>query len=230
MGYLPYIIAYFSVVSAILSGFYNLKERPIARTSFKTLASVLFLCTAIFSMYHGGRNESYNILVLTALTAGMLGDIFLSVDGLVIEKYRSYFMVIGSICFGAGHILFAYIFLSLVSAFQFFLLFIIFLLPLLLFLSTKIFKFSFGKYTLAVYKYSILLSIMLLTGINLYFQNRSTGSLLILIASILFTISDACLAIKEFVFKGKHRPLIYIVLITYYIAQNLFALTVMLSV
>lgn len=230
MGYLPYTIASLSVLSAFFSGFFNIRNRPMARTSFKTLASVLFLCTAIFSMYHSGRDQNYTILVLTALTAGMLGDIFLSVDGLVIEKYRPYFMVIGAICFGVGHILFAVIFLSLVSSFELYLLFIIILVPLLLLFSTKIFHLNFGRYKFAVYAYSVLLSIMLMTGINLFIQNGSMGSLLILIAAILFTVSDACLAIKEFAFKGRHSILIYVVLITYYIAQNLFALTVMLSI
>jgi uncharacterized membrane protein YhhN len=230
LGSLPYIIASLSLISAIFSGLFNIKDRPMARTSFKTLASVLFLATAIFSMYQAGKDTNYTIMVLTALTSGMLGDIFLSVDGLVFEKYRNYFMVIGAICFGMGHILFSAIFLSLVGSFEYYLLIIMAIIPILLFLMSKMAKINFGKFTIPVYVYSIMLSLMLITGINLFIQNGTIGALLILIAAILFTISDSCLALKEFAYKGRHKPLIYIVLITYYIAQNLFALTVMLSV
>lgn len=230
MGVIPYVFASLSVISAVLSGYFNTKDRPMARTSFKTLASVLFLATAIFSMKHAGKDANYTILVLTALTAGMLGDIFLSVDGLVFDKYRSYFMIIGAICFGIGHILFAIIFLSLVDSFNYYLLAVAVLVPALLYIITRIKKMSFGKLKIAVYIYSVILSMMLITGINLFIQNRTVGSLLILIAAVLFTLSDSFLAVKEFAYKGRHKGLIYIVLLSYYVAQNLFALTVMLSV
>lgn len=229
MGSLPYIIASLSLISAVFSGYFNVKNRPMARTSLKTLASVLFLATAIFSMFQARKDTTYTVMVLTALTAGMLGDIFLSVDGLVIEKYRNYFKVIGAICFGVGHILFSAIFLSLVDSFEYFLLFIVGAIPVFLFIMSKIAKIDFGKFTTPVYIYSLMLSLMLITGINLYIQNGTVGSLMILIAAILFTISDSCLVLKEFAYNGTHKPLIYIVLITYYVAQNLFALTVMLS-
>lgn len=228
MNIAAYVAAGLSVICGVLSGLFNRLNRPMARTSFKTLGSALFIATALMAYASRGFFAGYFMLVLVALIGGMLGDIFLSVDKLVIEKYRPYFMAIGASCFAVGHIMFAVIFLTVAGAFNYWLLFLLIGFPLLFIVVSTLSKFKFGKLRIGMYAYSFFLALMLVSGVNMYITARSSASILVLVASILFVLSDSIMAFKKFTDNEQNPIHIYSILITYYVAQNLFALTILL--
>ncbi|HQC55212.1 MAG TPA: lysoplasmalogenase [Clostridia bacterium] len=228
MNIAAYITACLSVVSGVLSGYFNRQNKPMLRTSFKTLGSSLFIATALLAFFSRGEFNSYFLFVVIALFAGMLGDIFLSQDGLVKEQYKPYFIAIGATCFAVGHVLFSIIFIYVAKSFNFWLLFIPLIVLALFIAVTIVFKFKLGKLRIPSYAYALFLSVMLIAGINMFITNTSSVfSILALVAAILFVISDTIMGFKKFT-DNEHNPFhVYSILITYYTAQNLFALSIL---
>lgn len=228
MDIAAYITASFSVISGILSGYFNRLNRPMARTSFKTLGSALFIATAILSFFSRGFFNSYFLLVLIALFAGMLGDIFLTLDQIVLAKFKPYFIAIGATCFAVGHVLFSVIFIYVAGTFNYWLLFIPVAFTALFVLITIIFKFKLGKLRIPMYAYALFLSVMLIAGVNMFIINTSSVfSILALVAAILFVISDTIMGFKKFTDNEQNPLHVYSILVTYYTAQNLFALSIL---
>lgn len=222
-----YIICVLSVISALASGFFNLKDDPTKRFVFKLVASLLFCIAGLTALYAKGEFSTYGIFVMGALILGMLGDAFLAMSGLARDDKLMFFNGVGYFCFAAGHIAFAAIFLS-VAKLSLYLLPLVLIIPFVLWLLIKMGVLNAGKFNLAIIIYAAVLGIMVMAAVNIFINNKGAVGVLSIAAAALFASSDLALSIREFG-KLKSKTFIkYFVLSTYYIAQCLFAITIAL--
>lgn len=221
-----YIAGGLSVMTALASGFFHVKEDASKRLVCKLIASLLFCAVGFAALYIKGSFSAYGIFVMAALVLGLLGDIFLCMKGLAADNKVMFFNAIGFFCFMMGHIAFATIFLSVVK-------FKLYILPVMLAGIVApgllmLFKvLNARKLNIALLIYGAVIGVMVMAAVNIYanYPGTTVGALS-LTAAILFAVSDLTLSVREFGnFKNK-APLIFIVLSTYYIAQCLFAITI----
>ena len=79
---------------------YDLKELFL-----KIAVSTLFVVLALVATYKSEKFTIFNVLVISGLVLGLLGDIFLDLKYVDKERTRGY-TIAGFIVFGAGHLLF----------------------------------------------------------------------------------------------------------------------------
>lgn len=220
-----YVLSGFSVAAALLSGLFHTKDVPSKRLIFKLVASVLFCGVGIGALLYKGSYSAYGIGVLGALILGLLGDVFLCMKGLAEPKKLMLFNALGFFCFGLGHVLFVAIFLS-VTSFNWAILPIFLAVPagLGLFMAFK--ALDAKKLNGALMGYASFLGLMLMSAVNLYLHTEGVAGILAVVAAVLFSVSDLSLALREFGKFTNKKPLIYLVLSSYYVAQCLFALSI----
>jgi len=160
-------------------------------------------------------NTDYRLLIMAALFFSLAGDLFL-----LSEKRFLY----GVVAFLVSHVFYFIAFVNETENFNF-----LIFAPIILFTGSYflIIKKSLkSKMVIPIAVYVTVISLMLWSAANLFFASENNNSLIIFIAAILFTISDSVLAWNKFVNKFKFAQLI--ILPTYYAAQLLFAVSVIL--
>ncbi len=223
-----YVLSALSIIFGSLSGFFNLNKKPVLRLFFKGLGSLLFIVVALVAIYYNGASLNA-ILVLSALILGTVGDLYLCLNkDLVIKEKSPPLFFIGGISFFAGHVLFSTVYLIRVP-FNPLLIPTAFIIPILLvivaFFARKSLK--LGALLPFAVAYGIILNLMLVATVNAFVLNSTnTFGVLSLTAGILFAISDIALLFKEFSKLKDNKILIYLVLLTYYVAQCLFATSI----
>ncbi|HHX49580.1 MAG TPA: lysoplasmalogenase [Clostridiales bacterium] len=216
-----YIILPISLVFALFSGFFNLRENPFSRVVSKTIASLLFVVAGILSFAH--TTTKYSVLIIVGLICGMIGDIFLTFDDQMVNERDKHFFLFGGIAFAIGHIFYIVFFFNIVNSFNFGLMALIILLPVIMMIVSKIAEISAGKITMMLPFYFLIIALMAASTINFHILNNNIGSKLALSAGILFVASDIALIFKTFSKFKNNIVLVYFVLLTYYVAQGLFA-------
>jgi len=226
-----YIIGAFSVFISLFSGFFNHTDRPKLRLLAKLTASLLFLAVALVAVLNAKTEAIYYVFILAALIFGMLGDLFLVIGkGLASEGGEPLFRIFGISTFLIGHIFYVALFFHIAGTFNYFLIFLIVIFPILLLVLTKLGFLKPKNYELALCMvYGVVLGLMAASVINLYLYTQTTRTLLIMIAGLLFAFSDSCLSIRMFKPNPKMSLkifLIYAILSTYYTAQVIFAISI----
>ncbi len=223
-----YVLSALSIAFGTLSGFFNLKKKPVLRLFFKGLGSLLFIAVALVAIYRSGATLNA-ILVLSALILGTVGDLYLCLNkDLVVKGKSAPLFLIGGASFFGGHVLFSTVYLIRVP-FNPLLIPTIFIIPVLLIIVAFFAKKSLKLGALLPFAvaYGVILNLMLAVTINAFVQNSTnTFGALSLGAGILFAISDIALLFKEFSKLKDNKILIYVVLVTYYVAQCLFATSI----
>ena len=203
---------------------YDLKELFL-----KIAVSFLFLVVAIVSSFSSGKFTIFNVLVITGLLLGLLGDVFLDLKYVDKERELGYTYA-GFIVFGIGHILFVtalclnyyqsggvlYIILPIVTSI---------ILSVLTILLEKPLKLNYGKMKLISFCYAICLFGTVAFSLFLSIQNgfQITSLTMFFIGSLLFAASDLVLS-GTFFGEGKDRPIDFILnYSTYYSAQFVIA-------
>lgn len=224
-----YVLAPLSLILGTLSGYFNLKGKPTLRIFTKGLASLLFVAIALITLYLKGITL-HGILVLGALILGMVGDLYLCMNKDIVKKEKAGpLFFIGGSCFFGGHVLFGVVYLVSVP-FKLYLIPCLFVIPALLAVALVVGKkkINLGKLTPFAFAYGFILNLMLVVTINAFIHNYNNPfGVLSLVAGILFVISDSSLLFKEFSHLKGNPILIYVVLVTYYIAQCLFAISIL---
>lgn len=216
-----------SVLSAGLSGTFYLRKNPRLRFVFKFVASLCFFFLGIAATA-SAQLSVYAVLVLSALSLGMLGDLFLCSEGLVLHQNKIMFDAFGLLTFLGGHLFFIALFFS-TTPFDFRLLPVALILTVGLCASIAVKAVSFGKLTPVFLIYSVVLGLMVVSTLNYYLSAPSLKSTLALSAGVLFALSDSLIIFKDYGKRKGHPVLVYAVLITYYVAQCLFAVTIALN-
>lgn len=224
-----YILSALSVILGTLSGYFNVRKNPTRRIFTKGLASLLFLAVALIALYIKGATL-YAVLVLGALILGTIGDLYLCLnENIALKEKASNLFLIGGACFFGGHVLFGVVYLVSIP-FELYLIPCLFVIPALLGVAVLIGrkKINLGKFIPFAFAYGLVLNLMLVVTINAFIHNYDNPfGILSLLAGVLFVISDSSLLFKEFSHLKGNRVLIYVVLVTYYVAQCLFACTIL---
>lgn len=187
----------------------------------KTLASALFVLCGVFNLILCKKfyKEIFNFkpfILLAGLVFAFLGDVLL-ID----------YFVIGAIFFAIGHIFFLCYFISLykITLLDCFIAIGIFISALLLILLFKGFEFNGMKILVIVY--ALIISLMLGKALGTMITNPTNANLVMGIGAFLFFFSDLMLLFD--VFANMPKIFDYLCLITYYPAEFLLALTILLQ-
>jgi len=209
---------------------YDLKELFI-----KTAISVLFILLALITTYNSGTFTIFNVLVITGLVFGLLGDILLDLKAIDLERTKGYTYA-GFITFGLGHILFItalimkyykgevlYIILAIITDI---------VISAITILMEKPLKLKYGKMKPTVLLYALCLfgtvSFSLFLAIENGFQYQTLT--MFFIGAVLFAASDLILSGTYFG-EGKERPVDFVLnYVFYYGAQFTIAFSLLFLV
>lgn len=239
------VLAVLTVVCALACAVAHSAKKYSLKFALKTVASLLFVTTAVVALTVGG-NVQYGAAVIGALVLGLLGDVFLSMDPFVKDdKTKGFFYVLGGAAFAVGHVFYIVIFFTS-APFNPWLLLALPVLPLLAafltlvrvrtvcltdedgaVVSQKKPLVDVGKLAFAFVAYAVVLGLMLVSALNVFlYSGRETFGILLLVAACCFVVSDVALMFNDFVKTApKRKWLIFVVMLFYYAAQAIFAVS-----
>lgn len=201
------------------------KNKSFGGMVCKFMASFGFIGVAIMGNYiNNGANLAYFSLTCFALMFGFCGDIFLGIKEIA-PIFKKKLVILGTAFFLIGHIVYLIAFFgigasTITTAF----------LPLgvgVALIMIAVLKINADKKFKAILTiYYALLVFKIAACASLVITKPCTASILLLVASVLFIISDTCLGIIYFTPVKKKNSLVMIELSTYYPAQLMFALSV----
>ncbi|SCH65092.1 lysoplasmalogenase [Romboutsia sp. 1001713B170207_170306_H8] len=192
----------------------------------KILASLLFLVICISSYLYSKSNFLYFILLLIGLFCSFLGDIFLGIQSKNKDTLGTQF-IFGIISFSLTHIFYISSF-SYIYPFNIKDLLLSFIMLFIIIAFLKYRKdFDFQDFFILSCIYAWIISLMFCKCISTcLFLGKSTISVILIMGSSLFVISDVILSF--IVFGKSHIKYLSIFnLITYYIGQILIASSVL---
>lgn len=224
MAFIYVLVAITAVLSVVIVALEN-KGILALKYVLKTVASLCFVMIALLSLIKGGF-DNWKVLVIAGLVFGMLGDIFLSSENVVADKKAlGILTVAGGLFFAVGHVIYVVWLLRFVEAFNYYTLFAVFGMPALFLALCLTNVMKAGKIAPLVTLYAGFLGTMLMGAINVFVQlSPERIASLILAGGILFAVSDTTLAYYNFGHKNQTKVK-YLYMTTYYVAQILFALT-----
>ena len=201
------------------------KKHPL---EFKMLCVFLFLAVGMLSALKVGTFTAYSICILSALVSGGLGDFFLS------YKKNKFFML-GLAFFAIGHLIYSYTFLCQgsysASTYMIPVAIVTVVLTLSLFIFSKL-RMKLGGKQIPFTVYGTVLAFFftcaVASGLVAIASGNIAFGLCLITGGILFSFSDLLIGAK---FGGMRRPKIfhYFVSYTYFTAQTLFALSILLQ-
>ena len=201
----------------------------------KTGVSVLFVVLALVATLNSGKFNLFNLLIISGLLLGLLGDIFLDLKYIDQERTAGYTYA-GFTVFGLGHVLFmSGLIMNYYQKGGILILILAILLDIVCAFATilmeKPLKLNYGKMKPICFAYALCLfgtlSFSLFLAIQNHFQITSLN--MFLVGAALFAISDLVLSGSYFG-EGKNRPIDYILnYATYYGAQFVIALLLLFA-
>lgn len=229
-----YIFTGFCGLFALMKAYYSANKQCYKELSLKTMASLAFIGAGIFALLSNQRAMGvYGLFILVGGVLGLVGDLFLGVDGLFKDTKEAAFVhAWGVICFLLGHIAYA---VAMLTQFEFklYLIPVILIMPLSYIVvgltKTKIFANKFNGIFMTVYFAALGLGVT--AGISAAIvSGGSPISIMLLIAAVLFVISDCVLGFTAFSNKRVIPTSVkaWVVPVTYYAAQLLYMLTMMI--
>lgn len=186
----------------------------------KGLTSALFVLLAAINLCFAFKlkleNVKFNIFLLIGLFFAMLGDIVLNIH-----------FIGGAILFAVGHVFFliSYCFLSKLNWKDIVIGLAIFIPSLLFITLAPIFDFGGVLMEIVCVIYAFIISMMVGKSCGNFAALKNCTSLIILIGSILFYISDFMLLLN--VFASLPRVVDILCLVTYYPAEILLAVSIL---
>ena len=223
---LPFIMAGLTSISAILFIYCRYKSSIFRSFGMKAFSGVLFIITALTAYLVNPSNPIYATLIVIGGLFGLLGDVFLALKSIAPQHFKK-LVGVGMLFFALGHVF--YFVSILVSTTITIYPFIIALLPLTaayFLLSSKMFS-SIGVMKIPSLVYYYILSATLIQSIFGAVSGTATFSVVFMIGTIFFFVSDSLLSFMYFA-GAKHKAFSIVNLSTYYIAQILIALSILL--
>lgn len=222
------ILAAITVIFATVCILFRRKNRSFEGMVCKFMASFGFISIAVTGNYlNNSADIKYFSLVLFALMFGFCGDVFLGIKEIA-PSFKKKLILLGTAFFLIGHI-FCVIAFSAVYKIDykvliFFIAGIILALAAILLLKLKVNPAFAG--VLTAY-YGLLVMKVGITVLMVYSQPVAPN-ILLLISSCLFIISDTCIGLLYFAHVKSKNAFVTAELSTYYIAQILLAMSVVL--
>ncbi|MBR4768636.1 MAG: lysoplasmalogenase [Lachnospiraceae bacterium] len=217
---------YLAVLCMIFMGFLYYSERRkkmVRALLFKALSSLTFVLIGFLSLSES--KDPASAFLLAGLVFGMAGDVLLNLCHL--KNDSAFFFLLGGIAFFIGHILYLVYLVPGAAGFT---------LPaviagvtagslLLLFLHRK----RNADKVLLLESVAYLLTVSTMASFSVFgflAGDRSTGKLFRMIGGILFLVSDTILFERTIRKEESQSLLGFLVLITYYPAQCLIAMSI----
>ena len=201
------------------------KKRPL---EMKMLCVALFLSVGFLSFFMRGDVHPYSIGILAALISGATGDFLLAY-----KKGKNF--IIGALFFSVGHLIYSFTFLTLgtasVKAYIVPVAVISAVLTIMLLIFTKL-KIKLQNNRLPFIAYGIILIVFftcaLVRGVAAIWDKNIFFGFCLILGGALFSFSDMLIGAK---LGGMRRPKIlhYAVSYTYFSAQTLLALSILLQ-
>lgn len=224
-GVLSTIFFSLTIIGTILS-----QTIPIFLKNYlksKMTCSFLFLLTGLFAVLSREEKNIYSILILSALFFGMLGDFWLD------YKKRKYFFA-GVTFFSIGHLIYLYTFIfncepSLIPyGKQIILGFLALCVAAVIEVISDKIRFPKGQRIMIAYSFLLMFSFIFAVsrGVVSIINGNTYFGICLISAGGLFLLSDTFLAASLYG-KPKFRCNDKLVLITYFPAQALFALSIL---
>lgn len=187
----------------------------------KSIISGLFVLLGVINLVtvlKNIQNKRFAIIMLIGLTFAMLGDIVLELH-----------FILGAGLFAVGHAFFFVAYCYLIKFRWKDLIYgsIIFVPATLFIIFAPIFNFGGIVMEIVCIAYALIISCMVGKAISNYINHKSTLTLIIMIGSILFMVSDFMLLLN--VFADLHRIFGILCLATYYPAECILAYSILKS-
>ena len=216
---IPYIFLGLGVLSLGFFLFKRDKKSSVIAIALKSITSMFFILTAIFSFIENVNKNSNTdfsyllalVLLTIGLIFGMIGDIFLdfkiyfktlNMRFLCLENDYDILMITGMTSFGIGHLCYIYssytFYPDLVVYLIYSMIAALLLTTLIFLISIKVMKMNFRKFLIPCIIYCFLLTTFIFFSIFRLVFYYSLANVLILIGSILFIVSDLILSITYF--------------------------------
>ncbi len=247
---MAYVFLCLGIVFLVFFLAFRDKYGSVIASIFKTLTSLMFILTALFSIYKRNVFNLETIFLLIGLLFGLIGDILLDLKVYFKTLNNKYNLDIthhdtllysGMASFGVGHIMFIAstyllsnnLWMSLIYSF------IIgaVLISLVMIVSIKLLKMNYNKFIIPAICYGFLLCSFVVFNIFRIIDSYSLMNLLLLIGSILFLLSDLILSMTYFskaedyniegILNPESRLMISVNHILYYGAQFLIAISIL---
>ena len=195
----------------------------------KTSASVLFCMTAVLALGQSGDWRTA-CPIFAALVLGLVGDICLACPRLMGQggAPQQIWLAFGLVCFGLGHLVYTGMFLARAD-WALWPLLAAPVLPVVLWLLIRLGFCRPEPAAIAVGTYLYAAVVGVMAGGAAFCVLFGEGPDLWLAAALLFVVSDSTLTRDTFpVGRWKVDPFLpFIVLVCYFLAQNLFALSIL---
>jgi len=157
------------------------------------------------------------------LVLGLIGDLILEVQYFH-KNQKNEQITMGMIAFGLGHI-FYILALSSYYAFSYWALFVGILMVGIVYIGSKFMKIEFKSLAMMSYLYTFIIFTMVGLSVIVYINDLGQASLIFMLGTILFGVSDLLLA--PIYFKAEKSKLFIVGnLATYYLGQLLIALSI----
>ena len=224
-----YVLLSLLIISCILYVYFYERITKKQIFIFKVSTSFFLLMFGLYIFYKEKIYESYNLFIILGLFLGFIGDIFLGLRNLFI-KYKHLFFVIGIGFFMAGHVAYINAMFMLFKSSVVLLVVLVIMLLLFAIIFTSKTNVKFGKTILICHTYSLLSSIFLSVSLLNAIRLNTLIGFIILFGVINFVLSDFLLSYLYFANLGKTKRKIFkkINIVTYYIAQAILAISIML--
>lgn len=224
-----YGLAVACVGVSVASAYLRNRKKEKARFIAKMTCTLLFCLIAFGAAYRRTAPMTMQAgLMLGALVLGAVGDIVLGLDAFVEPKNKIVMMLLGGIPFFFGHVLYIVLLLSY-GQIRWPLLAVLPVVPAVFLLMDRFQVINLYKMLFPLTMYGLVLGGMMLATFNVAMQGGVLGRWM-WFPGVLFTISDTSLFVNHFGGEAlnKYKPLLsYTVMLPYYAAQSIFALTVM---
>lgn len=186
----------------------------------KIISSLLFVSTGVSALAVTQTPLSYSAFIVAALVLGLIGDAFL-----VYDKNPKFFML-GLVTFLLGQILYGTTFLS-VNGFMWYDIIIYIVMLTLVFVIYPKTNIDLGEMKKPVLLYYMIILYMFTMAVSSIYKDgfNTITTIFVAVGATLFLTSDVILTFHLFD-KNAHKSLKAWVLVTYYIAQSLLALSI----
>ncbi len=188
------------------------------------------ICASSCFVIVGGLNCYYNFslfgcLMFVGLLFGMIADFVFGARN-VYPKQKVLFFSLGATIFAVGHICYTFAFHTLDEIKFYWYIVAVIIAYLFYFAPKKFLNAHYGRLSSMIFSYSLIISFALFSAIAILISKPyELGRVLIMLAAVLFAISDFLLVLLSFT-KKRNKNISFIHTMTYFIAQMLYAMAI----
>lgn len=218
------ILAFISVCLGVVCCMFTLNRKYELSLWVKSAASICFLILGSINALKS-TDSIFALLILAGLFLGFAGDVFLALNNMFRNRGNFYFLC-GIISFFMGHVLYCVAVAERFGVSVWGFLYAAVLLGII-YLLTRWQGVNAGKMQIPGTVYMAAVCMTAGFGFHFAITSGSASSILFAVGGFLFASSDTILTIYSFG-KKKHKMLEYLILLTYYPAQCLIAISLLL--